>query len=243
MKIDALELQRLATAQSRVDLYSGIHKALRACMADALLALGRADLDDPASLEDAMQRVEVMLRFCETHLEHENRFIHPAIESRAAGASEAVTHQHGEHQDHIEALRACVQALRMSGPAMRPVAAQLVYRQLALFIADNFQHMHTEETAHNAVLWARYSDTELAAIQDSLVQAIPPQDKMMNARWLVPSLNAAERLALLAGIRGKMPAPAFDAIMGTVRPHLSQDEWRKLCAGLGIAAVPGLVQA
>ena len=32
---------------------------------------------------------------------------------------------------------------------------------LALFIADNFQHMHVEETAHNAVLWARYTDAEL----------------------------------------------------------------------------------
>jgi hypothetical protein len=44
MKIDTHEMRQVAAAQApRMDLYAGIHKALRALMADTLLAVGRMD--------------------------------------------------------------------------------------------------------------------------------------------------------------------------------------------------------
>jgi hypothetical protein len=50
----------------------------------------------------------------------------------------------------------------------------------------------------------------------------------------VPFMNPAERLALLDGIRAKAPPPAFQAILDTVQPHLTQGEWAKLARGLGL---------
>lgn len=50
----------------------------------------------------------------------------------------------------------------------------LLERLLALFVADDVQHMHVEETAHDAVLWAHYSDDELMAIEQAIVASIPP---------------------------------------------------------------------
>lgn len=243
MKIDALELQRLAAAQPRLDLYAGIHKALRACMADALVALGRADLDDPQGLAAATQRVLDLLDFCEGHVGHENDHVHRAIEARQPGASRVAGHDHMEHLQHIDVLRAGVQALRNARPELRPVAAQAIYSQLALFVADNFQHMHVEETAHNAALWANYSDAELEAIHDALVRSIPPQEMLAIARWLVPFMNPAERLAMLQDMRGKAPPMAFEAVLDVVRPHLADREWQKLADGLGRPCVPGLVAA
>jgi hypothetical protein len=99
--------------------------------------------------------------------------------------------------------------------------------------------MHVEETAHNAVLWARYTDAELMGIHDALVASIPPQEMMQVARWLVPSMNPTERLHLLADIRTKAPAPAFEAILATVQPHLTAAEWEKLARGLGMPAPMG----
>jgi len=87
MKIDAQELERLAAAQPRVDMYAGIHKAMRACMADALLAMGRVDPADTAEVDAATARVLDLLDLCDSHLKHENEFVHRAIEARAAGAS------------------------------------------------------------------------------------------------------------------------------------------------------------
>ena len=243
MKIDAHELEQLAATQNRLDMYAGIHKAVRAFLADTLMAVGRLDAADAQDLAAACARVRDLLGFCEAHLRHENDFVHPAIEARSAGGSATIAGEHRDHERHIAQLRGAVQALESACPAMRQAHATQLYRELALFTADNLQHMHVEETAHNALLWAAYTDAELAAIHDALVASIAPAEMMAVARWMLPFMNPAERLAVLSDIRGKAPIEAFDAILGVVRPQLRDDEWAKLARGLGIAPVPGLVGA
>lgn len=241
MQITSQELARVAAAEApRIDMYSGIHKALRAAMADTLLALGRMDADDAEELAQVTDRVLQLLGMCGSHLAHENAFVHAAIEARAPGASDAVAHEHEEHARQIVALSDQVASLRLAAPAQRPAAALSLYRALSLFVAENLQHMHVEETAHNSVLWARYTDAELTAIHDALLASIPPGEMMVAVRWLVPSMNPAERFHLLADIRAKAPAPVFQAILDTVQPHLTQREWAKLARALDIAPVPGL---
>jgi hypothetical protein len=240
MKIDLQELQQLAAVQPREDMYATIHKALRAFMSDTLLSLGRVDVEDDAELERVTGQVVDLVDFCLSHLQHENVFVHPAIEARACGASAAIAHDHVEHEREIAALRAAALGLRQLDHALRPAAAHGLYRALAVFVADNMLHMNIEETAHNAVLWSRYTDAELHAIHDALVASIPPQELMLGLRWMVPFMNPRERLGLLTGIRAQAPAPAFAAILDVVRPHLNEREWSKLSRGLGIDAVPGL---
>jgi len=244
MNINPQEMQQVAAQEApRLDLYAGIHKALRALMADTLLALGRADTDDALELARTSQRVMELLDFCASHLQHENDFIHAAMEARAPGASEVIAHEHEEHERHIGELSGLACALLKLDAQQRASAALELYRQLALFIAANFQHMHVEETAHNAVLWSRYTDAELAELHAALVASIPPQEMMYVVRWLVPFMNPAERIAMLADMRAHAPAPAFAAALDIVRPHLSDLEWVKLTRGLGLPAVPGLVHA
>lgn len=245
MNITPQEMTQLAAAQpaARLDLYVGIHKALRALMADTLLAVGRMDPGDDLEVASTSQRVCELLDLCASHLAHENRFVHSAIEARAPGASDVIAHEHEEHQQHIASLGALARALLKWPLAGRAGPALELYRQLALFIAGNLQHMHVEETAHNAVLWSRYTDAELADIHGALVASIPPQEMMYTLRWLVPFMNPAERLALMADMKAHAPAPAFAAALDTVRPHLSDMEWAKLARGLGLAAAPGLVAA
>ena len=161
MKIDPKEMQQLAAGPApRMDMYGGIHKALRALMADTLLAVGRMDADDDLDLAQATERLLQLLDVCASHLKHENEFVHAPIEARAPGASARIAHEHEQHEAHIAALGEAVASLRACPPGQRAAAAQSLYGELALFVADNFHHMHVEETAHNAVLWARYTDAE-----------------------------------------------------------------------------------
>ena len=243
MQITTQELQQVAAAETpRFDMYTGIHKAMRALMADTLLAVGRMDPDDEADVTAAAERVLQLLGLCGAHLAHENAFVHAAIEARAPGASDRIAHEHDEHQQHIAELAQQVAQLQMAAPGQRHAAALALYRALALFTADNFRHMQVEETAHNAVLWARYTDAELLAIHDALVASIPPQEMMTLARWLVPFMNPLERFHLLADMRAKAPLQVFEAVLDVVRPHLRTPEWAKLARALGLPPVPGLVK-
>lgn len=236
MNIDQRELRHVAEAAApRVDMYAGIHKALRALMADTLLAVGRMDSEDALERAQVTQRVLELLDFCRSHLGHENDFVHPALEARAPGASGKIAHEHEEHLQAIVALADQATALLQCEPAARPAAALALYRALSLFIAHNFEHMHVEETAHNAVLWARYTDAELIDLHNALVASIPPDEMMYVLRWMVPFMNPAERAAMLGDMRDHAPAPAFAAALEVVRPHLGEREWAKLGRDLGLA--------
>jgi hypothetical protein len=235
MNIDPREMQQVIQAQGpRVDMYGGIHKALRALMADTLLAVGRMDCADDLELAEVTERVLQMLDFCRSHVEHENEFVHTAMEARAPGASEAIAHEHGDHFKHIAHLGEIVAALRHAPGDRRFAEQQRLYGELTLFVADNFRHMRIEETAHNAVLWSRYTDAELNEIHDALVASIPPEELMFGVRWLVPFMSPPERAGFLADARSKAPAPAFAAMLDVVRPLLTAREWDKLARALAL---------
>jgi hemerythrin-like domain-containing protein len=216
----------------RFDIYGLIHKALRAAMGETLTAVGRMDALDVDDTAAALARVRTVLTLARAHLEHENDFVHTALEARRAGSSARTVQDHEQHATSIAALEAQVERVeRASGPA-RMEAASRLYRALALFVAGNFEHMHVEETQNNQALWAAYSDAELIAIQDALVASIAPQEMAEVMRWMVPSATPFERAVLLGDVQRKVPAEAFSAVLDIVRPHLAGRDWDKLMHAL-----------
>lgn len=246
MQFTQQEMNQLAvasTGSSRENLYAGIHKALRAFMADTLIAVGRADPSDPQDVADASGRVTALMALCEAHVQHENSFVHPAIEARTPGVCGEVAQDHVEHLHHIQRLRAAAQPLPGLDATLQAGALHELYLELSLFVADNLQHMHVEETRHNAAIWSAYTDAELRGIHDALVATIEPAEMMQVMRWMLPQMHAQERLQVLGGMRQGAPAPVFQAVLDVVQPHLSLRDWAKLTQGLGLPAVPGLVEA
>lgn len=214
-----------ARAVPRVDLYAPIHKALRNFMCDTLGRVGRIDLNDADELKQTLAQCDQLLALCEGHVHHENQFMHPAIEARQPAGSKRIAHEHEEHLQSIAELREEVAALRR---AAEPARALQLYRHLALFVAHNFQHMHIEETAHNAALWAHYSDAELMQLHGRLMASIDPREHLLVGRWMLPALTPAERNAVVGGMKAEAPPEAFLGLMTHIRPHLPRKTWAQL---------------
>lgn len=245
MQSHAIEMAQVAAAArtglGRFNMYAGIHKALRAFMADTLIAVGRADPTDDADVSHAAAQVEELMALCASHVAHENNFVHPALEARCPGVAQPVAQEHEQHLRHIAHLRDAARALVAQEAAEREPALQALYLALALFVADNFQHMHVEETVHNSALWASYSDAELIGFHDALLATIPPAEMMLVMRWMLPQLNAPERLDVMQGMRAGAPAPVFEGLLTGTKGQLNQRDWAKLARGLGLSPEPGLV--
>lgn len=224
-----------ATASTRYDIYVNIHKAMRAFMTDTLTAVGRMDPDDGEDVAATLEQVRSLLGACLDHLDHENRFVHPAMEARRRGSSARVATDHAEHIDHIRELHRAVHTVENAAGQARSAAARNLYQQLALFVADNLDHMHVEETAHNRVLWTDYSDQELQALEGAIVASIPPQETMLTMRWMLPNISHAERVAMLAGMRAVAPREAFDGVLVLARSYLSEKDWSKLTHALELS--------
>ncbi len=251
--MDTLSPERFAAAdtaaagaplpQGRVDLYAGIHKALRLMMARTLAAVGSADPGDADEVAATLRQVGQLLDLCELHLKDENEFVHPALERARPGSAARIADEHLHHAETIADLRDLAGLAADSHGTPRAAALGRLYRALALFVADNLQHMHVEETAHNALLWAHYRDDELQAIENDIVASIPPQLMALALHWFIPALNAPERAGMLSGMRAGMPPEAFLGVLEIARATLAPQDHAKLCRALGVAAVPGLMTA
>lgn len=215
-------------AAQRRDIYAAIHKGMRAMMAQALMSSGSTDWQDAVDAAQALAEVRGLCNFCAAHLAHENDFIHPAMEARAPGSAARIAEEHVEHLHAIEALRRQADFVELSSGAARTRAGETLYRQLALFVAENYQHMQIEESEHNAALWAAYSDAEIDTLHHALVSSLSPQEAQESMRWMLPYTSHGERLAMLSGIRAQAPAPVFEGLLNMLRPLLMPRDWAKL---------------
>jgi len=220
-------------AAGRYDLYAQIHKGLRSFMADTLCRIGRLDASDEVELAEGAAQLRGLLALCRAHLEHENDFVHAAMEARRPGSASRAASEHLHHLGAIEALQAELGALERAASEARAAAALELYRGLALFVAENLEHMHHEETEHNAVLWDAYSDAEIEAIERALIASVAPDEMAAVARWMLPAMTAPERAAKLSEMQPALPPQAFAGILGMLKAQLSERDWYKLGAALG----------
>jgi hypothetical protein len=212
----------------RVDLYAGVHKGLRACMAHVLLATGRIDTTDADETARTLEEVRYLIGLCASHLKNEDMFVHAAMQARRPGSAAGTLGDHEQHQQAFVDLETAVRAVENTSGATCVAMARELYALLGRFVADNYAHMHVEETQNNAVLWAEYTDAELLAIKGRLIAAMPPEKNLAFLRWMVPAMSPAERAELFVSARATMPAPAFEAALALVKNHLSGRDWFKL---------------
>jgi hypothetical protein len=139
---------------------------------------------------------------------------------------------HDDHENSLHVLRRSVDAISVAQEKNRGRALTDLYRLLARFVAVNFEHMHEEETANNAILWAHYSDSEINDILRLVMSAVSPQAYNKMLRWIVPHVSASERAAMFIGMKQSRPATVFTQVLAHVKPHLAESEWNKLMAAL-----------
>ena len=224
--------QKNTLETGRVDIYTGIHKAVRAYLCDTLARVARLDLDDEHDVAAVVLQVRELLAFCTDHIAHEDLFVHPAMEARRPGSTAGTAADHLHHAQTVAALLQACDALAGGTGAERLAAWRRLQRGLAQFTGDNLLHMECEESANNAVLQSCYSDDELVALHQQILAAIPPVKMAVGMRWMLVGSSPAERTRLMAGLHADAPPPAFDAMLGLARACLDSADWNKLAASL-----------
>lgn len=221
--------QQNSSTTPRYDIYRGIHKAVRAFMCDTLLAVGRLDAADRHEAATTVRQVRSMATFCASHLAHEDRFIHPAMEERRPGSADNLVEDHRHHGVRLQEIGQLADRLEQAADS---AALEQLQRLLADFTADSLQHMNIEETWNNAVLWDTHTDAELLAIEQAIVASIPADEMMLCLRWMMIGSSPTERAELLGGMRQNAPRPAYEAALALARDCLDARDWNRLAQAL-----------
>jgi hypothetical protein len=192
---------------NRFNLYLHVHKGLRAFMADVLTTVGGIDAMDAVEVTSGVAQVRALLDLCRAHLFTENQFLHTAMEARRRGSSAVTGNEHVQQEEALEQIEVRLRAIARSSGTDRETKILDLYQFLALFVADNFQHMHVEEHNNNETLWALYTDVELQAIQAQILAALDPREIAAFLRWIFPYVSNRERAVIMAGLQKAAPEP------------------------------------
>lgn len=222
----------LPLVSPRFNMYRPIHKALRVFMADTLCAVGRLDTRDRALTAAVLAQVQELATACENHMKKEDEFVHAAMELAAPGSSLSSAEEHFHHKYACRRLSALADAVGQADDDEKEARASQLYYYLALFMAENLAHMNLEETENNWALWSAYTDEELMAIERRIVASLSEAERGLTMRWMLPALTPAERLAMVSGMAGQMPAAAFQGMLKTIQTLLTPADWHKLIVGL-----------
>jgi len=183
----------------RVDMFTTIHKGVRAMLFELAVEAARVDLRDDAAVAGLVARVTRTCTFLDEHAHHEDVHIVPALRRATPEVATALDVEH-RMLETIQAEVTRVAGVLATAPVVErgAIGGQLV-RLLNRLIAAQLAHMGREETDANEALWGAFTDPELAAIREGLIGTIPPARYAEWRELLAPALNPIERGLVLGG--------------------------------------------
>ncbi|MBS7661480.1 hypothetical protein I0D00_05885 [Pseudomonas lalucatii] len=225
----------MPSTAARFDIYALIHKGLRAHLVHTLGALGRCDWQDCGEARAVLAGLQDLLTFCRSHIEHEDAMVHPALEQRRPGATRYSSAAHRLHRQEMDELNSLAEQVTHLPALRRGDITHRLYRRVARFVAENFEHMEQEERDNNRLLWETHSDAELIALEQRIVASLSPDEMRRVLYWMLPALTPQERAGFLVQLRAEAPAELFAATLDTLRTQLSPKHHAHLDAALGLA--------
>jgi hypothetical protein len=203
------------SGRNRDDLFTMIHKALRAGLLMLDIEAGRIDWGDATQVEAFARRWDQIATLTRSHAGHEERHIWPLLESKQPGAVAELGVGHDPidaELDDVDALLATV----VADPT--PTGGLTFYRALNRLMAHLLDHFAAEEPAVMEMLWALCTDEELAAAHSALMSEIPPHEAAWSFELILRWTTDEEQRAVVRELRSSMPAPVFaDWIDGAER--------------------------
>jgi hypothetical protein len=207
----------------RFNSFNMIHKALRAMMYDTALTLQQTYFADVREAEVALSKVQTVIHEFEQHAYHEDTFILPAIEAFEPGLVEEFEKEHLadiEIGNRLETLINIYRSLETSEERIN--CGSSISKSFRDFMVFNISHMSKEEIEISRVLWANYTDEELLELNGSLTASIPPEQKMVSAKWMLRSINKAEAITWLEAVKQSSPTFVFDALIDLAHAELPE---------------------
>ncbi len=216
----------------RFDVYTAVHKGLRKALFDLGYAIGRTDAENEAELSALTAQCDEVLYFLDEHGENENRYQLALLESKRPGAAQRNLDEHEELDAIVRDLHDKLHAIAEAPQEQRRSLLRAYYGLYHEFVSRYLLHMELEETETTSLLHALCTDEELAAETQKIIRNTPPADIAVMMRYMIPSMNGAERLELLQGMKNGAPPEAFNGIKALAGQVLHPAEMEALEEGL-----------
>ena len=124
-------------AEERTDLFTQIHKGIRAMMYTLAMRVQSTDFTDAAAREDLLARLEHDLEMMEEHAAFEDEIIFPAIARHEPGVLQVLDAEHVEIYRCSETIRTAIRDARASADSAALVRAGATFKNGILVERDD----------------------------------------------------------------------------------------------------------
>src|SRR5262249_46040303 len=159
-----------------------------------------------------VEQVRAVAHLLDSHAEHENEFVVPALELHAPELAEVIHVVHPELDRRVEDLRGLAAEVQGTDGAWARAAVHTLYLELASFISACLEHQHFEERECMYALADAMPVEELIAIDQAIVASIPPEEMANGLSMMLPAMNIDDRVELFVGIRETAPLAVFAGV-------------------------------
>ncbi len=210
---------------SRPDLFTAIHKAIRAMVYDAGGRLQTADFADDRAARRTTADLIPVLSLLREHHHTEDEIVFPQVRPFDGALIDGLEAQHRTIETLLAITGDAVSATETAEPASRPEAGTELNKRFNELVAFYLEHLAHEELTIVPVMWEHFTDQELAAIQGSIMASAKPQLALDWLGWMFKGLNRDELVRMLAGAKASLPAPALEGIKDLGAANLEPERW------------------
>jgi hemerythrin-like domain-containing protein len=219
----------------RVDLFTTVHKALRALIYHLSSMLQTADYTDERATKACLAALEHFLELLHEHAMHEDRTIFAEthkFEPAMIDELEKEHHQIDTHLDQVHKSIARVQAAATDHERIE--AGDALNRSVNDFIAFYLGHLSHEESTVLPATWKHFNDEQLIAMRLDVQRSTPPARFAEWMRWMFPAMNINELVGMFKGLKAHAPQPFYEAMCQVANVSLGEVGWRNLQLRAGL---------
>ncbi len=227
------------------DLFTPVHKGLRAMMYDLSTRLQTTDFTDRVATQALATDLEVDFAIARSagcflcafaaHAHDEEKVVFPRSAAAAnALVSELIRDHQGLTRRELEIGERARGLASLSSREER-MAAGIRLNQLAndLFAAY-FAHMNREETELVPVMREHFTDAEQAQMRGAIIAGFQPDRLFALLGWMLPALNVSELTDLIGSVKAGAPPPLMKAVAEIGAARVDADRWAVVRQNVGI---------
>jgi len=210
---------------NRTDLFTPVHKAIRALLYETAALAARTAFADVEERTRLAQRVRALFAHLEEHQGLEDAVVMPELERVAPALFAELQNEHvrvGGLQLEIAGL---LDRLERAAAGEHETLGQRLQHRLHRLVAAHLAHLEREEVEANRALWSHFVDADLQVLHARILARIAPPRMAEWMALILPALAKPERGRLLGSMRRKMPASVFASVTAPARVALGEQAW------------------
>ena len=205
---------------ARYNLFGQIHKALRSMLYDMALTLQQTNFVNSEAAEISLEKLQQVLDVLDKHTENEDNFILPAIQQYEPSLTDAFFQMHSDDREMAEKINKSINEFYKAGKDEEKLnTGALIKKTFTEFMDSSIQHMNSEESVLNKVLWKYYSDSEIMILNHRTSKS-PTEDTTSFRNWVIRGLSNTEIVGLMKAIGKNAPDFVFNSLLAIAEKEL-----------------------